>query len=151
MLHFFTGTHSEYHRPEDDWQLINAAGMARVGDLAIATIQALGDRSEQLTLVEQERPSGGGGGYGPYLGTVPDFGEVEGGGLRLSGIRTGSPAEEAGLRAGDVVIAFGDREVTNIYDYTYALRDHAPGDTVTIKVRRGDEVVGLTAVLGQRR
>lgn len=151
VLHFFTGTHSEYHRPEDDWQLINAAGMVRVGHLAIGTIRALGGRSERLTLVQQERPSGGGGGYGPYLGTVPDFGDVEGGGLRLSAVRPGSPAEEAGLEAGDVVIRFGDREVMNIYDYTYALREHAPGDTVSIKVRRNEEVVALTAVLGQRR
>lgn len=151
VLHFFTGTHSEYHRPEDDWQLINAAGMARVGELAIEVLDALGDRTERLTLVEQERPTGGGGGYGPYLGTVPDFGEVEGGGLRLSAVRAGSPAEEAGLRAGDVVIEFGARDVTNIYDYTYALREHAAGDTVAITVRRGEEIVELTAVLGHRQ
>ncbi|NIR44594.1 MAG: PDZ domain-containing protein, partial [Gemmatimonadetes bacterium] len=87
----------------------------------------------------------GGGGYGPYLGTVPDFGEVEGGGLRLSGIRSASPAQRAGLQPGDVVIEFGGKEVLNIYDYTYALRDHAPGDTVMIKVRREGEVLELTA------
>ncbi len=100
--------------------------------------------------MEQERPQAGGGGYGPYLGTIPDFGEVEGGGLRLSGVRAGSPAEQGGLQSGDVVIEFGGKEVLNIYDYTYALREHAPGDTVTIKVRRDGEVVELTAVLGRR-
>jgi len=152
VLHFFTGTHSQYHRPEDDWQLINAAGMATVGELAIGVIDEVGNRTTSLTLVEQERPTAsGGGGYGPYLGTIPDFGEVEGGGLRLSGIRSGSPAEQAGLLAGDVVIEFGGREVTNIYDYTYALRDHAPGDSVDIKVRRDGETVTVTAVLGRRQ
>jgi hypothetical protein len=151
VLHFFTGTHSEYHRPEDDWQLINAAGMAQVGELAMEVLDALGDRPQHLTLVEQERPTGGGGGYGPYLGTVPDFGEVEGGGLRLSAVRAGSPAEAAGLQAGDVVIRFGEREVTNIYDYTFALREHSPGDTVAIKVRRGDQTVELAAVLARRQ
>ena len=94
--------------------------------------------------------AGGGGGYGPYLGTVPDFGEVEGGGLRLSGVRAGSPADEAGLRAGDVVVEFAGKQVLNIYDYTYALREHAPGDTVIIKVRRAEGLVELAAVLGRR-
>jgi hypothetical protein len=151
VLHLFTGTHSEYHRPEDDWDLINADGLALVGDFAIQLVRELGDWPGRFELVEQERPvAGGGGGYGPYLGTVPDFGEVEGGGLKLSGIRGGSPAERAGLEAGDVVIEFAGKEVLNIYDYTYALRDHAPGDTVIIKVRRAGEVVELTAVLGKR-
>ncbi|NIR42854.1 MAG: M28 family peptidase [Gemmatimonadetes bacterium] len=151
VLHLFTGTHSEYHRPEDDWQLINAQGMAEVAEFASTLVRDLADRSAELTLVKRERPqAGGGGGYGPYLGTVPDFGEVEGGGLRLSGVRSGSPAEQAGLQPGDVVIEFGGREVLNIYDYTYALRDHAPGDSVTIKVRRDGEVLELTAVLGRR-
>jgi hypothetical protein len=152
VLHLFTGTHSEYHRPEDDWDLINAEGLAQVGEFAAALIRELGDSPDEPTLVKQQRPqAGGGGGYGPYLGTIPDFGEVEGGGLRLSGVREGGPAEQAGLQASDVVIEFGGKEVLNIYDYTYALRDHAPGDTVVIKVRRGDEVLELTAVLGRRQ
>jgi hypothetical protein len=152
VLHLFTGTHSEYHRPEDDWELINAEGLAQVGEFAATLIRALGDSPDQLTLVKQQAPqAGGGGGYVPYLGTIPDFGEVEGGGLRLSGVREGGPAEQAGLQAGDVVIEFGGKEVLNIYDYTYALRDHAPGDTVVIKVRRGEEVLELTAVLGRRQ
>jgi hypothetical protein len=151
VLHLFTGTHSEYHRPEDDWDLINAEGLAQVSEFAIVLISELGNWPGDLTLEKQERPvSSGGGGYGPYLGTIPDFGEVEGGGLRLSGVRAGGPAETAGLQAGDVVIEFGGKEVLNIYDYTYALREHAPGDTVLIKVRREGETLEITAVLGKR-
>ncbi len=151
VLHLFTGTHSEYHRPEDDWQLINADGLAQVVDFAIALVETLGNRPGRLQLIEQERPQvRGGGGYGPYLGTIPDFGEVEGGGLRLSGVRAGSPAERAGIQAGDIVVEFAGKQVLNIYDYTYALREHAPGDTVVIKVRRDGEVLKLTAVLGRR-
>ncbi|UCF20242.1 MAG: M28 family peptidase [Gemmatimonadota bacterium] len=151
VLHMFTGTHSEYHQPADDWQLINAEGLAEVTDFSIALIAEL-DGAAELHVVEQERPQarGGGGGYGPYLGTIPDFGEVEGGGLRLSGVRAGGPAEKAGIQAGDVVIEFGGKQVLNIYDYTYALQEHAPGDTVLIKVRRESEVLELTVVLGRR-
>ncbi len=150
VLHFFSGTHSQYHRPEDDWELINAEGMAAIGELTIDVIEELAGREESLTFVEQQRPQRGGGGYGPYLGTIPDFGEVEGGGLRLSGVRSGSPAEQAGLTGGDVVIQFGGKDVNDIYDYTYALRDHAPGDSVMIRVRRDDQLLDLTAVLGKR-
>jgi hypothetical protein len=152
VLHMFTGTHSQYHRPDDDWELINAEGMAAVAEFSIALIDELANWPGDLTLIERQRPQAqGGGGYGPYLGTIPDFGEVEGGGLRLSGVRAGSPAEAAGLQGGDVVIEFAGNEIMNIYDYTYALRDHAPGDTVQIKVRREGEVVELTAVLGSRQ
>ena len=152
VLHMFTGTHTQYHRPDDDWELINAEGMAAVAEFSIVLIDELANWPGDLTLIERQRPQAqGGGGYGPYLGTIPDFGEVEGGGLRLSGVRAGSPAEAAGLQEGDVVIEFAGKEVLNIYDYTYALRDHAPGDTVQIKVRREGEVVELTAVLGKRQ
>jgi hypothetical protein len=151
VLHMFTGTHSQYHRPDDDWELINAEGMAEVSALSAKLIIELGNWPSELKLVKQERPqAGGGGGYGPYLGTIPDFGEVEGGGLRLSGVREGSPAAQAGIQGGDVVVEFAGKEVLNIYDYTYALRDHAPGDTVIIKVKRDGEIVELTAVLGKR-
>ncbi len=71
--------------------------------------------------------------------------------MRLTGVRSGSPAEAAGLRAGDVVIGFEEREILNLYDYTYALRAHAPGDTVTIRVRRNGEELELSAVLERRR
>ncbi len=152
VLHLFTGVHSQYHRPDDDWELINAEGMAEVAGFALALIKALGDRPQGLTPVRQSRPTaGGGGGYGPYLGTIPDFGDVEGGGVRLTGVRTDSPAEGAGLQGGDVIIEFAGREVLNLYDYTYALRAHAPGDTVSIKIKRDGRELELTAVLGRRQ
>jgi S1-C subfamily serine protease len=72
-------------------------------------------------------------------------------GLRLTGVREGSPADEGGLRAGDVVVEFGGEEITDIYAYTYALRDKRPGDEVVIVVERDGERVSLTVVLGERR
>ena len=152
VLHLFTGVHSEYHRPDDDWELINEQGLAQVAGFAVELIRAIGDRAEPLSVVEGTRPvARGGGGYGPYLGTIPDFGEVEGGGVRLSGVRPDSPAERAGLQGGDVVIVFGGTEVLNLYDYTYALRARAPGDTVVIKVRRDGRELELNAILERRR
>jgi len=91
-----------------------------------------------------------GGGYGPYLGTIPDMVPVDSG-LRLTGVREGSPAADAGIRGGDIVVEFAGREVGDIYAYTYALQDHEPGDAVEIVVLRDGERLTLTAVLGDRR
>jgi S1-C subfamily serine protease len=90
------------------------------------------------------------GGYGPYLGTIPDMIPLDFG-LRLSGVREGSPADLAGLKRGDIVVAFGGKEIADIYAYTYALREHEPGDEVDIVVLRGNERVTVTATLGDRR
>lgn len=151
VLHFFSGTHSEYHRPEDDWELINSKGMADIGEFAIDIASRIADSGEALTFVEQQRPQPSGGrGYGPYFGTIPDFSPVEGGGLAITGVRPGSPAEQAGLTGGDIIIRFAGKDITSINDYAYALREQAPGDTVSIRIRRATEVVDLSAVLGER-
>ncbi|MDP2577086.1 MAG: M28 family peptidase [Candidatus Palauibacterales bacterium] len=151
VLHLFTGVHAEYHRPDDDWEFINEAGMAEVARFSIALIDVLGNLPAELTFVEQAPPRVSGGGYGPYLGTIPDFGEVAGGGVRLTGVRPDSPAERAGLQGGDIVIEFGGTRVLNLYDYTYALRAHSPGDTVAITVKRNGRELELSAVLERRQ
>ena len=162
VLHFFSNTHADYHRPTDDWNKINADGLERVAALTAAVTRRLaagGADAVALTPIEQEQPSPAGGaspsssstsGYGPYLGTIPDMTPRDFG-LRLTGVREGSPAEEAGLEAGDVVVEFEGREIGDIYAYTYALRDHEPGDEVTIVVERDGERLTVTAVLGERR
>jgi serine protease Do len=72
-------------------------------------------------------------------------------GLRLSGVREGSPADIAGLMRGDIVVAFAGKEIGDIYAYTYALQEHEAGDEVEIVVMRDGERVSVTAVLGDRR
>ena len=168
VLHFFTNTHADYHRPSDDFDKVDVPGTERVArlvaevtrDLA-GTVQPAGERLAaapvELTVIRDENPHAGGGngdpggvqGYGPYLGTVPDMTPSEGG-VRLTGVRGGSPAEEAGIQGGDVVVEFGGREITDLYSYTYALQAHQPGDTVEIVVERNGERVRLTAVLEER-
>jgi S1-C subfamily serine protease len=73
------------------------------------------------------------------------------GGVLLSGVRTGSPADSAGLKGGDVIVQFDGVRVDNIYDYTFALRSRKPGQKVRITVHRGDRDVELFAVLGRRK
>ena len=71
-------------------------------------------------------------------------------GVRITGVRSGSPAAQAGLTAGDVITAIGDKHIGNLYDMSDALRSHQPGDTVVIVSRRDGVERRATAVLGRR-
>ena len=84
-----------------------------------------------------------------YVGTIPDYGEeVEG--VKLSGVREGSPAAKAGIQGNDVIIEFAGVKIKNVYDYTYVLQEHKPGDVVEIIVLRNGQRMILKATLGQR-
>jgi S1-C subfamily serine protease len=93
--------------------------------------------------------SGGTPGYGAYLGTVPDMTGAPGG-VRLVGVRAGSPAEKAGLRGDDIITRIGGTETPDLQAMTDALRRHKPGEVVKIMVRRGARDTTLQATLGIR-
>jgi len=161
VLHLFSGTHEDYHRPSDDWQLINSSGVTRVVALTADIVKQLADggsNSVTLTPIQQPAPSqnsspssSSSSGYGSaYLGSIPDMTPHDHG-LRLTGVREGSPADQGGLRAGDVVVEFDGTAIGDIYAYTYALQAKEPGDEVVIVVEREAERVSLRVVLGQRR
>ena len=95
-------------------------------------------------------PSGSGGGYGPYFGSVPDFSPTPGG-VKLADVRAGSPAEKGGVRPGDILIEFDGKKVGSLEDYTYVLRSKAVGDTVEVKVKRLGETLTFRVVLEARK
>jgi C-terminal processing protease CtpA/Prc len=154
VLALFTGAHTDYHKPTDSADRIDAAGLWRVALFARDLVDSL-DRRPRPTFQQAKSDSGmgriaGGGGYGAYLGTIPDYMQTEGGVL-LSGVRTASPADSAGLKGGDVIVKFDGVRVDNIYDYTFALRSRKPGQRVRITVKRAGQEVELLAVLGRRK
>lgn len=150
VLHFFTDLHEDYHRPSDDWEKISAEGVALVADFVAELTRRLATRPA-LTFVDAPPPAPvvAGTGERPYLGTIPDMSD-EPGGVRLSGVRSGSPAESAGLRGGDILIGIGDAPIANLQDFQNALVAHRPGDRVEIRFRRGDLTLTTSAVLGRR-
>ena len=153
VLHFFTDLHDDYHRSTDDWEKLNVEGVAQVAQFVAELAWSLANRPAPLTFVDAPRPqaSTGGSGYGAYLGTIPDMtGGNTSDGVRITGVRAGSPAEHAGLQAGDVITAIGDKRIANLYDMTDALRGHQPGDTVVIVSRRDGAERRATTVLGKR-
>jgi hypothetical protein len=156
VLHLFTDLHEDYHRTTDDWQKINVDGLKRVSDFTLGLVTALANRHRQLTFQDlpasipsQTTAPHATPGYGAYLGTVPDLSGAPGG-VRLVGVRAGSPAEQAGLRGDDIITRIGHVETPDLQAMTDALRLHRPGDTVEILVRRGPGVTTLRAKLGSR-
>ena len=84
-----------------------------------------------------------------YVGTIPDYAsQVDG--LKLTGVSEGGPAQKAGLKGGDIIIEFGGKKISNIYDYTYALGDFSPGDIVDVVVMRNGEKKTFKVELGAR-
>jgi hypothetical protein len=154
VLFFFSGLHGDYHKPSDTWDKINAEGAAKLLNVIGSAAGALADAPERPKFVKVADPpkpvSGGGGGYGPYFGSIPDFAEVPNG-VRFADIREGSPAAKAGLKGGDILVEFDGKEIKNLYDYTYALRARKPGDTITVKVQRDGQTVEAKVTLAERK
>jgi hypothetical protein len=122
-LSFFTGTHADYHKPSDTADKIDYEDLDRVASFAAAIVRRLEDTPDApaFTKVDQQMQQGAGrAGVRLFTGTIPDY-STEVKGLLLSGVVGGGPAEQAGLRKGDVIVEIAGQTITNIYDYTYAL------------------------------
>ena len=154
VLHFFTGSHADYHRPSDTWEKLNIEGMARIGDLVLVTALRLANAKEPMNFVSlPSRPPSAQPGdrraIGTYLGSIPDYG-VTSEGVRLAGVVRDSPAALAGLKEGDVIVKFAETKIQNIEDLTVVLRTKKPGDQVEIVILRDDSSITLTATLRAR-
>ncbi|MFO0582543.1 MAG: M28 family peptidase [Anaeromyxobacter sp.] len=143
VLYFFTGAHLDYHRPSDTADKIDGKATAEVVRYAGRVARDLADAQEKLAVVRVEPPKegvvgrgGGGRSGGAFLGAVPEFGERPDPGVLLSGVRPGSPAEGAGLAAGDVIVRIGATKVQNLQDLAYALKANRPGETVEVEFLR---------------
>lgn len=154
VLHLFTDLHDDYHTAADVAGKINIDGMVRVADYTERVVRAMADRPGKLTFQRVQtaganRPSATQG-SGVYLGSIPDMGAADVKGMQLSGVRPGSPADLGGLKGGDIIVKFGSKVITNIYDYTDAMSAYKPGDVVDVVVQRAGAVVTLKITLGKR-
>jgi hypothetical protein len=158
VVFFFSGLHGDYHKPSDTWDKIDSADAAKLLDYVAtvaSTLASAEGRPQFVRLSEPETSGSGGGsassgGYGPNFGSVPDFDEPPKG-VRFADVRDGTPAAKAGLKAGDILIEFDGKEIGNLYDFTYALRAHKPGDNVLVKVLRGGQPIEARVLLTERR
>ncbi len=154
VMMLFTGTHDDYHRPTDTYDKINYGGMAKIFRAATHIVDDIANAADTPHYQKTKSPDKAGSSmaFSVYLGTIPDYSDHPKG-LRLSGVRDGGPADEGGMRAGDIIVQFGEVEVKNIYDYTHALGKYKPGDVVDITVLRGpmeDKSVTLKVKMGSK-
>lgn len=140
VLHFFSGTHSDYHKPEDDAEKINYKGQKDIMDFMLQLIGLLNDKGKiQFTKTvdsnNEEAPR-----FKVTLGVVPDY-AFDGNGMRVDGVSDGKAAQKAGMKAGDIVIQLGDHKVSDMMSYMKALSKFTKGDKTNVTFKRGDEQV----------
>jgi hypothetical protein len=150
VLFFFTGTHEDYHKPSDDTEKINFEGEKNILELVYNISIDVDNNPERPDyLLVEKKESGQMFTRKVYVGTVPDFASnVDG--YKISGVSEGSPAQISGLQGGDIIISFGGKKISNIYDFTYALGDFVPGDIVDVIVKRGQEQITFQVKLASK-
>ena len=138
VLHFFTGQHSDYHKPSDDSELLNYEGINLISDFIYSIISDLNDNGKlpfrETKNESQETPR-----FKVSLGVIPDY-LYDGKGMRIDGVSKGKPAEKAGFQKGDIVIKLGDEEVTDMMSYMKALSKYENGDKVDVQISRKNEL-----------
>ena len=137
VLFFFTGQHSDYHKPSDDADKINFSGEKQVLELAARVVQAL-DKEPKLKFQETKSSKDDTPRFKVTLGIMPDY-TYEGEGVHVDGVTDGKPAAKAGLQKGDVIVQLGSFQVKNIQDYMKGLAAFKKGDTTKVKVKRQKE------------
>ena len=147
VLHLFTGTHDDYHRPGDDTEKINLSGMQRIVDfLDEIILHTLATAEPPKYVAIEQRATLTRSGNRPYFGSIPDFGtDTEG--YALQGVSPGSPADKGGLRGGDIIVQLGADQIGSLDDFDLALRKYSPGQQVTVIVLRGGKRLELQVVL----
>ena len=157
VLFFFSGLHADYHKPSDTWDKIDAADAVKLLRVVAGITTELASepgRPKYVRVAPDPHAGGvaggGGSGYGPYFGSIPDFTELPNG-VRFSDVRDGSPAAKAGFKAGDVLVEFDGKKIQNLYDFTYALRARKPGDVVLVRVIRNGQSFEAKVLLAERK
>jgi hypothetical protein len=151
VLFFFTGVHPDYHRPSDTWEKVNAEGEAKLLRLVSDTTAAISKLETRPTFTRaaeaEQAPSPG---FRVFLGTIPDYAE-EVTGVLLQGVREGSPAEKAGVKAGDIIVELGGKGLRNVQEYTVVLGTLKPNVPTSVVVTRKGQRIPLTITPLPRR
>ncbi|NOX64707.1 MAG: PDZ domain-containing protein, partial [Chlorobi bacterium] len=153
---FYTGIDSDYHVPEDDADKIDADGLVKVATVTREVLEYLADREEPMAFTGTVKSGNGKpqkvkktGGRKASTGTMPDF-AYSGKGVKIGGVSDGSPAAEAGLLKGDVITEFNGKPVKNLKDYSNYLKEHQPGDIITLVIDRSGEKKEVKLILTER-
>ncbi len=154
-IQLFSGANEDYHRPTDDVEKIDAAGLAKVALFLRETVAYFGERPEPFHATgapgKPAAPAAAGpeGGRKVLFGSVPDF-EFKGPGVKVGSVVADSPAAKAGLAAGDVLLSIGGEKLESLRGYSEILKKHAPGDVVKVVWKRGEQEMTADVTLAAR-
>lgn len=139
VLHFFTGQHSDYHKPSDDADKVNVAGEKEVLEYIVKTIAEI-EKLPKLKFLKTRSAKSDTPAFKVTLGIMPDY-MFSGVGVHVDGVTEGKPASKAGLQKGDVIVKLGEHTVKDMQTYMKALSMFKKGDTTTVKALRGNDLI----------
>jgi Zn-dependent M28 family amino/carboxypeptidase len=145
VLFFFTGLHTDYHRPSDDADRINYTGELLIVRYIQAVVEASGSAGKLAFLKTREQQTSTSARFSVSMGIMPDY-TFSGNGVRVDGVSENRPAIKAGIRAGDIVIKLGDYTISSVESYMQALGKFKKGDATRATVRRGNEELSFDIV-----
>lgn len=137
-IHFFSGTHEDYHKPSDDEDKLNYDGQVSIMKIMLEVISRLDNKGKIVFAKTQDADSRETPRFKVTLGVVPDY-VYDGTGMRIDGVNEGKPAAKAGLKAGDIIIAIGEHKVHDMMSYMQSLGKFKKGEKVIVKFKRGEE------------
>ena len=141
VLFFFTGLHTDYHKPSDDAEKVNYVGEMRIINFINTIISSAGTVNQKFAFTKtREVQTGTSARFSVSLGVMPDY-TYAGTGVRIDGVSEGRVAQKAGMQAGDVIVQLGDHSVSSVEDYMQALGKFKKGDSSKVKFKRGQETI----------
>jgi len=152
VLFFFTGTHTDYHKPTDTTDKINYEGLLKITNFVADLVHAVDQNPKKptYTVAKSSGIMGGRTGFNVSLGTIPSYAESNNG-LILDGVRENSPAAKAGLKAGDKIVKLAGKEIRNVSDYTFVLGEMKADVEYEIEIVRGTEKMVLKIIPAARK
>ena len=145
VLFFFTGLHSDYHKPTDDADKINYTGTFKVVKYIYELVGAVNNKGKLNFTTTKERATSTKSNFKVTLGIMPDY-TFSGIGVRADGVSEGKLAQKVGIKAGDVIIKLGNYYFNDVQAYMDVLSKFKKGDATTVTVQRGAEKLEFNIV-----
>jgi S1-C subfamily serine protease len=142
-LFYFTGLHSDYHKPSDDADKINYQGEQYIIESITDLIESLDEEPKLAFTKTRETQTTTSARFSVSMGIMPDY-TYAGTGVRADGVTDGKPAQKAGLKAGDIIIQLGDNNISSLESYMQSLGKFKKGEKAKVKFKRGNETLEAT-------
>ena len=140
VLFYFTGLHTDYHKPSDDADKVNYKGEQAIIEHIHNLIESLNERGKLAFLKTRETQTSTNQRFSVSMGIMPDY-TYSGTGVRADGVTEGKPAQKAGLKAGDIIIQLGDNNISSLENYMQSLGKFKKGEKTKVKFKRGNEIL----------